>query len=324
MHDYCKKYFDEHNPDVVFSTSVAAKFDIEVMKEAHKRGIKTVSMPRVWDNITTKFYRFVPDKLLVQNKLMKRGAYKYQNINPEKVSVCGFPQFDWYRRKDILQSREDFFRSINLDPGRKLIVYGSSTVWSPDDISNNTGKLMIDMVQSKERLITPSSLLIRAHFSNAHRDALKHFKNMQHVRVDSNFSITDFFLEKCDPNTKEIIQFVNTLYHADVVVVTCSTLALDAICLDTPVVNLAFMSAYDKFGKDVSYIMYNHDHYQPIMKIKATDLAYSEEELVEQINNCLLHPEHKREERKKVLDILCYKVDGKSSERIANEVLKMI
>ena len=72
-HDY-EKYFDKYKPDLVFITSIINYFDVDIMKEAVRRGIKTVAMPRSWDNIDKFLYRSEPDILLVQNEKMAEEA----------------------------------------------------------------------------------------------------------------------------------------------------------------------------------------------------------------------------------------------------------
>ncbi|MFH1979279.1 MAG: hypothetical protein ABII97_02775 [Patescibacteria group bacterium] len=316
-------YFDKYKPDVVFSTSIISKLDIDFLKEAKKRKIKTVAMPKVWDNITHVLYKVIPDKLILQNDLMKEGAINYQRIkNPEIISVCGFPQFDWYRRKDVLMSREDYFKSIGLDPNKKLILWGSSGVFTPDDA--HIPKILVEAIKSGKILNGAVSLLIRAHFTDAKDKRFDCFKGIENVQIDDNLALSEFFHDRCDPREDEIKRFVNMIYHSDVVVCLCSTLTLDAFCVDKPVVNTVFKSLYDKNGKDISHILYEWDHYEPIIKEKAVDMVYSEEEFFKGLNDCLQYPERKKEARQRVLDTLCYKVDGQSSKRIANEILEML
>ena len=97
--EWCEEYFDKYNPDVVFSTSIISSFDVDILKEAKRRSVKTVGMPRGWDNVATTFYRVVPEVLVVQNEVMKSDAMRCQNIKPEHITVIGFPQFDLYRKK---------------------------------------------------------------------------------------------------------------------------------------------------------------------------------------------------------------------------------
>ncbi|MEK7179074.1 MAG: hypothetical protein AAB727_02345, partial [Patescibacteria group bacterium] len=184
-HDAYAHYFEKYEPSLVFSTSVMAKLDISMMKEARKRGIPTLSMPKSWDNVTMQLYRFVPDRLIVQNNIMKKSVARVQRINPDDIFVCGFPQFDWYRRPEILVSREEFCRWYGIDPRKKIIFYGSEGAWSGDD--ENAVSLLASWVNSQDALIEDCVLIIRPHFSEVARGRFDRFKN-ERVIVDGNFT----------------------------------------------------------------------------------------------------------------------------------------
>tara|TARA_B100000315_G_C14519775_1_gene560977 strand:+ start:177 stop:521 length:345 start_codon:yes stop_codon:yes gene_type:complete len=113
------------------------------------------------------------------------------------------------------------------------------------------------------------------------------------------------------------------MYHADVVVTLCSTLTLDAFCFDKPVINTAFKDLFNNKGEDISTVLYEHDHYQPILELDSIDLVFSEKELFESLNIYLKDSTMKEGNRKKVLDRLCYKVDGNSSKRVAEAILSL-
>ena len=318
--DY-EKYFDQYKPSLVFSTSIISKVDMHFMKTARRRGIKTISMPKGWDN--TKFlYRFAPDKLIAQNNFLKERAVNDQKIKEENIIICGFPQFDWYRRKDIIISREDFFSLYKLDPDRRLIFFGSEGCWASND--DNIAKYLVELI-NKDAVVQPSSLLIRPHFSDVKNRRFDKFVNNKNVRVDDNFTISEFFHDNWDPGNDETKKFINAIYHCDIMITVASTLALDACCFNKPIITVAFNALFNpRTGKDVSALLYKTDHYQEVLKTNGVDIVYTNEELVKSINNYLIHPEYKNKERLDLLNKLCYKVDGKSSLRIANAILKEI
>ncbi|MCI0680112.1 CDP-glycerol glycerophosphotransferase family protein [bacterium] len=317
--DLYGEYFEKYRPDVVFSTSILSTQDVQFMKEARRRGIKTASMPRVWDNITTKLFLFVPDTLIVQNGEMAEAALASQHMKGARIVVTGFPQFDWYRRGDCIMPRSDFFKKIGLDPSRKLILWGSTGAWTKDD--GNIPEIIARALENGA-IAHPAQMLIRSHFTDAREKRFDMWKGNPRIAVDESFSFSEYFHDKCDPDTREITHFINTIYYADVMVTLCSTLTLDGFCFDKPVINTTFRSKYDKKGRDVSAVLYTHDHYQPILREKAVDLANSGEELIACINKNLAHPKRKHAARQRVLDILCYKVDGKSSARVAEAILE--
>lgn len=317
------QYFDQYKPDLVFSTSIISGIDIAFLKEARKRGIKTVSTPKGWDNISKFLYQILPDKFIVQTYFMKEWAAAEQLLDKSRIEICGFPQFDWCRRPEILLSREEYFAKIGLDPARKLIFFGSEGRDTPKD-DDIAGALVV-AVNSASALIKPCCLLIRPHFSDVKFKRFDRFIGTENVKVDDNFTLSDFFCDSIDPSTEEIKLFINTLYHCDISINIASTLSLDVCCFDKPIINIGYQSYFSpRTGEDVSHLLYKDSQYLEVLKTGAVDIAWNERELIDYINQYLTDPGRKRVERQALLDQLCYRVDGRSSERMADVILNMI
>lgn len=322
MPDSYSEYFTKYQPDLVFSTSIVSGIDIDFLKAAFKRGIKTVGMTKGWDHASRVLYRFVPDRIIIQNEVMRDYLIRYQRINSDIIKVCGFPQFDWYADKSLLVSREEFFATLGIDPAKKLILFGSEGAWSPGD-DNITG--LIAAAIDSHRLARPAAMLIRPHFSDLKTTRFDRFRKAGLVAIDGNVSYQDSLAGNWEPGRAEIKHFVNLLHHLDVLVNVASTLTLDACCFNKPIVAIGFGVLFNlRTGRDVTNTYYEMDHYQDVLKTGAVDLVKSENELVESLNKYLLNPEHKNEQRKILLDKLCYKVDGHSAERVATEILSML
>jgi len=321
-HNVYAPYFEKHKPVLIFSTSIQAHLDIDMMKESQKRNIPTVSMPKGWDNVTQILYRVVPDVLIVQDEQMKKEAIRVQAIPSTQIEVTGFPQFDWYRKPNVLVSREEYCHSVGLDPNKKIIFYGSEGAWAPDDA--NIVSTLVRWVNIPGALSCPSQLFIRPHYTDAKTNRLAVFGREPNVVVDKNFTLSDFFGDNWDPGVEEIKKFTNLIYHCDLLVTVASTLNLDCVCFDKPLINVAFgVLHHPRSGKDVSPLLYTQDHIEWVLETDAVDLIHNKDDLKESINTALLNPDSKRKEREQLLKKLCYKVDGNSSDRIANTLIRV-
>ena len=311
-------YFDNYKPDAVFSTSFVSGFDVAFMKEAKRRGAPPVSMPKSWDNIPLGYARFLPDYFIVPNEPSRQIAIHLQGMPSNRVHVVGIPQFDWYARKDIIKSREEHFKNKGLNPALPLILFGSEGVFSAFD--HEVGEMIYEWVKDNA-LAKPCQMLVRAHFSNADQDIFKKLRNRPKVVVDS-YRLTNFLGDKWDPSTEEMIDFINTVYHCDIMVNAASTLTLDAACFDKPIINIGFGCVYeggDRSGRDITYsASYTSEHFGWVLETGATKKTDSPGELREQINRYLLNPQLERKERERLCRKLCYRLDGRSSERLAN------
>ena len=57
-------------------------------------------------------------------------------------------------------------------------------------------------------------------------------------------------------------------------------------------------------------------HYKWIFDTGGTSVVYSPKELKNEINTYLQKPHHKEKERRRLREMLCHTLDGKSSERM--------
>jgi hypothetical protein len=316
---YYGEYFTKYKPDVVFSTSIMSKLDIQFMKEAKSHGVKTVSMPKGWDNVAKLLYRVVPDISVFHNNVMKEHAIKEQRIDPDTIVVSGFPQFDMYKDQSILLSRNEYLKKIGLDLERKLLFFGSEGSWTPQD--DTIADFLVSYV-ANDTLGEKVSLIIRPHFSDIKAERFNRFKNIAHVWVDDSITISDFFWDNWDPSMEETKLFINTLYHSAVTISIASTLALDACVLDKPVVAVGFKALYHPITKkDITKRLYDSDHYQSVLQTNAIDLVLDEKAFQASLKAYLADPKIKTEERTALIEKLCYKIDGNSSKRIVDAIL---
>ncbi len=304
-------YFDTYKPALVFSTSIVSKLDIAFMKEACRRKITTVSMPKSWDNASNQYYRFLPDYIFVQNNILKQYTINLQDIPEHRVVIVGFPQFDWYKQKDIIKTKKEHLAHKGMDPERAMIFFGSEGLWAPYD--HVVAEKIYEWIRNDE-LVKPCQLLARPHYSNVHLDVFKKLRNKPHAVVD-DYPVVPFFPDQWDPTIPNTIDFTNSVVHCDVMVNVASTLALDAACADRPIVSVGFGCGY-KGGIDSTEVFYESDHNGWVMDTKAVIKPKSYAELKEAINTYLLNPQTLAKERVVLRDRLCYRVDGQSSKRI--------
>jgi len=312
------RYFDIYKPDIVFSTSITSKVDTAFMKEARRRGVTTVSMPKTWDTVTRTYFHFVPDYFLAQNEILVENLVSLQDFPREKIYLIGFPEFDWYARKDIVRSREEHLTRLGLDPAKPVIFFGSQGKWFPNDYT--IAELIYKWIQNDE-LIKPCQMIVRPYvlLLDEKENPFLMFKEKKGVVYDNTHYPSPDLPDQWDPVVPTIVDFVNTLTHSDILVVVLSTLALDGACHDKPVINALFNSLYMD-GKDITGTLASTTHYEWIFDTGGTSLAWTPEELKERINAYLENPDIKKREQKILREKLCYKIDGKSSERMVKAI----
>ncbi len=314
VHDYL---FLKYKPDLVFNTAAGA--DSGVLNSAKHFRVKTVDMPKSWDNLSQALFPAKADFFIVWNDFMRWKAIELQGYSPEEVIVTGIPQFDFYARKEGLLSREEFCRKHGFDTKKKIILYGSAGAKLFDESKH----ILLIRNFMDEGTLEEANILIRPHVSYAgdveRFSALDGIKGIVVDKSDKqNHALRDHF----DPSKEHVYNLFNSLYHADVCVNVASTLSLDAVACGTEVVNFNF-DAEPLLDPDASVArLFISDYVKHLMETDGTWLARSEENFLAMLKDVLEN--NKRKNTQKTMQMFIYKIDGKSAERISGALIKIL
>ena len=123
----------------------------------------------------------------------------------------------------------------------------------------------------------------------------------------------------------QIVEWVNTFRHADVVVNLSSTVTIDAAIFDKPVVNLDFDpqpgQADQQLIKDVNH---KWNHFKPIAESGGVWLVNDFDEMINAVKVYLKQPNLHREKRRWIAEYVCGHLDGKNSERMADAITDFV
>lgn len=311
QHDYL---FEKYRPDLVFST--AAGGDVSVIKSAKRYGVKSVDMPKSWDNLSKFLFNAKADYLIVWSEFMKKRAVEFQGYKEDEMIVTGVPQFDYYTKKEKLLSREEFCRQFDFDPKKKIIFYGSGGGRACREFD------YIELLHYylDNGLLKNVQVLVRPHMGyQGDAEKLAQAKNFNNFVVDATDTADAVFKDRWDTSEAHLNHLFNSLSHADVCVNIASTLTLDASACGTPVININFDVKKDVDPHWSTKRAYKTDYVDAIVKSGGTWMAESEEKFLEYLrgileeNFCL----EKKKERASMVDYFLYKLDGRAAERIA-------
>lgn len=306
-----KYLFDKYMPDLLFVPNVAHNPDMKLLDEAKRQKIKTVGMCGSWDHFNKYFVPIRSDILLAWNDPLKEEAIKYEGYRPNQIEMVGFPQFDSYINNVSLIPKEDFYKKIGFEKDKKIIFFVSEGAYSLD------GKDIIDMIVKwieQGKLSKDSRIILRLYPGvNSEEETYKEFFDNQYVfvdRVDNWGSRENFY------------NFINTMYYSDIIISTYSTISVEGCVFDKPLININF-DGYSKrpANKTVARLK-DFSHFKHVSNTGALSNVSSEEELLNTINKYLENSEFKSDQRKKMAERMCFKLDGKSSERIVNKIIQ--
>ena len=315
------KVFKKYEPSLVISTHPISMDEYEYLSCANKLGIRTIGIIKSWDNLTTKGY--IPVKLdhyLAWNEIIKNEIINIHHVQESQISVTGIPQFDLYFDKKNMIKRDIFFKKIMLDPNKRTIFFATS----PSSIGPEDPDIIFEkMCFFKNNKIKNIQVIARLH----PLDSIERYKKLKESKFPNLiFQIPgENFNSKVNGiiNPEFITELRDTLFYSDVTVNTCSTTSLDAVAMDKRVINIAFDLKPRKYYRSCRRY-YDFDHFKPILNSGATKLASNFDEYVNLIFRYLKKSELEKKQRKNLRELMCYKVDGQSSLRIADAFLKQL
>lgn len=327
---YNEHKFDQimqtYQPDFVFLPTIFGNNDIRLLKYCTEHKVPSVGMIKSWDNLLGKDAMLIwPDRLIVHNELVKGYAMSMHGFPEERIYISGIPQFDAYADPTVVPSREEFFAAHGLDPHKKLITYACMGNWIVLHEAE-TVRALARLINESNELAEPAQLLVRMHpIYIKDYDQLANIPGITLVKpgvpgmVDSNRKFDFEFRED------DLEDLVGTMRWSDVVLNSGSTTTIDAVCFDTPIINIAFDGEFthDIPARSAERLL-KKDHYAPILRSGGVRVAHTREELVGAINAYMGDRSLDHEGRARIVQEQCYKLDGNSGKRIGDYINEYI
>jgi len=319
-----KELFLKYRPAALFVPDIFGTQGLELLREAKRQGVPSVGMTASWDHFPKRFEARKPNQLLVWNETLKQEAIELQNYEPDKISVVGVPQYDLFTQKDYLLNREYFFKQLNLDPNKKLISFFSSSKRAPDDGD------IVDMIlrwNDEDHLASKINLYLRPYPGVvSDHEKFDRFQDKSGVYIDwiDRQRLFGDSAHAWYPTLEGMIFFMNVLYHSDVVISTYSSVSVEASVFLKPAININFDGYKTRpFEKSIKRSKFK-SHFNHVFLTSGVYQAESADDLLNFINKFLQNSDANREGLIKLRDKMCWKIDGRTSRRIADQVLMFI
>jgi hypothetical protein len=228
---------DAIKPDYVIVTPLVnfASKEVDLVKVARRRRIRTLLAVASWDNLTNKgLIKMCPDHVAVWNTHMAREAMELHGVSPERIWITGATVFDsWFGRQPS-RDRETFCRALGLASDAPLIVY----LCSSRSIANGEQiviKEWLRAIRAPNAALESAGVIVRPHPM-----AAESWAKWTDVDQPSGWSrwrgAVLWPLRPKHPTTPESrADFFDTLYHADAVVGLNTSAMIEAAILGKPV-----------------------------------------------------------------------------------------
>ena len=318
-----REVFEKYKPDLVFLAHLFEESEINILREARHRGIKTIALVNSWDKVTARaIMRLLPDRVIVFNDIVKREMEHYNDMPLHRIDVSGIPQYDdYFKYPHPWSTREEFFSRIKINPKHKLIVYApmgrtfSNTDWDVLDL--------LHRLQREKKIGEDVSILVRFQPN----DFLQEGELEKRPWLIYDYPGVRFTTERgvdWDMPFPELKHLHDTLSFLDLVICWAGSFGVDASIFDKPVINPDLILRPHEPRIRSPREHYRFEHYEKALAFGGMRLIPTEEELVKWIKLYLNDPAIDREGRAALVAHEVQFKDGKSGERIGNFVLSLL
>jgi hypothetical protein len=318
-----KEYIDllrKDKPEHLFFTHQRPPYLAPFLYAGIINKIPTSTFIFSWDNLASKGRMLGTfDYFLVWSDLMKRELlYFYPNAKEKNVKVVGTPQFEPYVIKKYESTKENFINKFGLEANKKTICYSCADV----SIGKNDPiviEAIAEAIQNKE-IEFPVQLIVRT--SPAEDDS--RFKTIREKYPEIIWNVPKWVLTRENhveswsqriPSEEDIVDLRTLLENVDLNINMCSTMSLDFMLFDKPVINTVFGNLANGLYNDQRFLEYSH--FKKVVDSEGVTIAKNAAELTIQVNEALGKPEKRTLQRKELIQLQISQDLKGTSQRIA-------
>lgn len=328
---YYRQPFEKYKPALVFSTDFLHPYEWGLTKTARQCKVPVISMISNWDHLTKRMLS-KSDKVIGWDEFNKKQLIKYYGYRPKDILIAGIPHQDYFvRARARFPPKKEFLKKIGAAKNKKLITYTTArgSQDEPDII-----EIICKAIRDGE-IKYPSHVHVRSHPEDipARYEKLKKYGDIITFEIPKKTVSERFWSGKMmmartverskiwTPDEEEMINYANLIACTDVAVNVASSVTLDAVAFDVPVINIAFDGYAKREFVDSNARVFLFTNYEFIEDSGGAKIARSADQLIEYINMYLDNPKLDSVGRKKIVAEHCGPQDGKAGERIGKFIL---
>ena len=315
-----------HKPQVLFFTHQRPPYVAPIILAAEKEKISTISFIFSWDNLASKG-RMAGDfgHYLVWSNLMRKELLQFYGlVNSKNISVVGTPQFEPYILDSYRSDKNEFHTRFGLDSSLQTICFSCGDVSTSPNDPHYIEVIAKAMLSSQ---IEPVNFIVRtspaedpqrfAFLKKEYPFIIWNYPDWPLVRKDHVESWSQRVPEKSDLKDLRMI-----LEFSDLGINMCSTMSLDFMIFDKPVINPVFGNEKNNLYNDQKYLRYAH--YERVVKSGAVSIAQNKEELIDSINFSLKNPRARLTAQRSLLKLQIGRPLKGTSLRIAEALKELL
>jgi hypothetical protein len=149
------------------------------------------------------------------------------------------------------------------------------------------------------------------------RQDFSHLADLGHFGVGEAGIVVNAWADHVDQPAEHMQHLGEVMHHADVLVHLGSTVAVDAACFDTPIVGYFLDANAERSRFDYAPHVFDLTHNRYLTDLGGQRVVRTRAELIEALRKYVQDPTLDRSGRRRIVDAICGRFDGRSGERIA-------
>ena len=283
------KALGANNCDLLFFTHQRPPFVIPLVAAAQQMNLPTAAFIFSWDNLASKGRMASNfDHYLVWSNQMKADLLKfYSKVDPNQISVVGTPQFAPYAMDQYDLSKQEFKAKFELNTELRTLCFSCGDV----STSPNDPYYIEEIARAIEQELIPKcNLLIRS----SPAETAERFEKLRHDFPWIEWNEPQWNQLRSGhqeawsqriPSKEDLMDLKAILRFSDVNINMLSTMSLDFMLHQKPVVNPVMGSGSNGLGDDQKFLKYAH--IKLLIDSGATQVAMDVAEMIQCINNAL-------------------------------------
>lgn len=316
------------SPQVVLTPTVGLDTkDTFLLRAANQLGIPTVTFIASWDNVFKMARRAprdhaIPKFIAVWNQMNYDhvAAIYNKDIDQSHMVITGPPRFDYFSHTDRIPSKEQLFSYLGFarEAQNVPLLHCATTELYP------FGYIIKSLRHAvRAGLVSPPPILYASVHPGGNIKKHQHYTKYN-ARVKYSFGRRDPTLHPDFaylPTDQETYLLIALFKHTSILINQSSTVAIESMAADVPIINVAYGRSFDFLGWRRSGVYRDFkQHYRYIISGHATALVHNKQELIAAVQTYLAAPTLHHAQRQATLKSLITYTDGGNSRRLLNFV----
>ncbi len=313
-------------PALVFCTNQRPLLAIAPLLAAQDLGIPTATFIFSWDNLPKATLVVQSDYYYVWSEHMKTEMLNYYpHINKKQLKIVGTPQFEPHFNTELLETKEQFFKTHKLDSTKKYICFsGDDITTSPYD-AYYLEDVAIRIKKMNENGANLGIVFRRCpvDFSDRFDAVLETYKNLI-IPINPDWKSYGNQWNKVMPTPADFQLLANTIKHTELVINVGSSMVFDAVCHNKPCIYINYNHEKANLKKRDIHKIYKYIHFKSMPSKKAVLWFNSKEEIQKVIEKALNNPTETIENAKKWFEVINIKEPTIASENSWKSIQEQI